>query len=406
MKHVSARTLTTSYVTALLIIAGLSIACHFILAKGLGVSEGFAATINLSGRQRMLSQRMASLAAQYRLGDQSARLDLLSATDEFERNHAKLLFKVENDGDGSAEARQLRDLYSESRGTLDAQMSLFEAEARQVASMPRDDRRLPLVLARLFAEARAPLLANLDEIVSIRQREADNWVWRLQFLQWTILAVVLLTLIAEAFSIFQPMVLRIVQDQSRLIELASIDELTGVSNRRSFVERSNAELERAHRYGRPVSLMLLDIDHFKQVNDTHGHAAGDDVLKAVSQTLGKGLRSSDVLGRIGGEEFAALLPETEVVRAAEVAERLRKAVEGLAVTYRDLSIPAQVSIGVVEISAKGLRLEDGMSAADAALYAAKQAGRNCVIVREIVAGTAEAGSAELTVPELGFSLSD
>ncbi|MGE4554115.1 MAG: PAS domain S-box protein, partial [Desulfovibrionaceae bacterium] len=117
------------------------------------------------------------------------------------------------------------------------------------------------------------------------------------------------------------------QWQQRLEELATTDELTGVHNRRNFLELARRELERSRRYGRPLSLLMLDVDHFKKVNDTWGHDAGDEVLRHLARTCQAELREVDVFGRIGGEEFAALLSETGCEAAWATAERLRRAVE-------------------------------------------------------------------------------
>jgi len=169
--------------------------------------------------------------------------------------------------------------------------------------------------------------------------------------------------------------------EEQLRTLATTDALTGIFNRRHFLELAEAELARASRYGHPVSIAMLDLDHFKAINDSFGHGAGDGVLRGLVTLLRTKLRSVDVLGRIGGEEFALLLPETETAAAAATLERLRKAVEahpfegeafadGRAVT---------VSIGLASVN-KGESLTDVLQRADGALYGAKSAGRNRVVV--------------------------
>ena len=166
----------------------------------------------------------------------------------------------------------------------------------------------------------------------------------------------------------------------RLEDLATIDELTGAYNRRHFLSVGKAEIARAWRYGHPLSLLIIDIDHFKRVNDTWGHEAGDRVLHEACQIIKSALRSVDVFGRHGGEEFAILLPETSPDQAAGVAERLRASLAENAVKVTsDASVSITVSIGVAGALRIGEESIDSLiRSADAAMYKAKEAGRNCV----------------------------
>ncbi len=163
----------------------------------------------------------------------------------------------------------------------------------------------------------------------------------------------------------------------RVKELASLDPLTGIFNRRHFFELSAAELERARRYDAPVSLVLFDLDHFKEVNDTYGHQAGDSVLRAVASACSDRLRSFDVLGRYGGEEFAVLLPEIGPEGALAVAERLRRGIAAAEHDVTDADVTA--SFGVASVAtAAGVDLDELLHLADQALYRAKRRGRDCV----------------------------
>jgi diguanylate cyclase (GGDEF)-like protein len=164
----------------------------------------------------------------------------------------------------------------------------------------------------------------------------------------------------------------------QLSELASTDALTGCANRREFLEKLAHEMARAARYGSTLSGIALDLDHFKAINDAHGHGAGDEALKhfaALAQPL---LRTQDTLGRIGGEEFAILLPDTNEAGAVILAERLREQIERTAVQYGGHAIPMTVSAGVAERRPAADTPEDLLRRADEALYAAKRGGRNRV----------------------------
>jgi diguanylate cyclase (GGDEF)-like protein len=161
------------------------------------------------------------------------------------------------------------------------------------------------------------------------------------------------------------------------------DELTGLHNRRSFNRIWKGELARAQRHRLPVSVLLVDIDHFKDINDTCGHRTGDEVLAAVGQLIVKTVRASDMSARYGGEEFAVITPHTAPTSARGLAEKLRQVVERSACTALGEQNPERkvtVSIGVAGCANAAEGCEDLFERADKALYAAKHAGRNCVIV--------------------------
>ena len=181
--------------------------------------------------------------------------------------------------------------------------------------------------------------------------------------------------------------------------LATTDELTGIHNRRSLLELGNRELRRPQRYERPLSVLMLDVDHFKHVNDTWGHDAGDIVLRGIAQHCVEQLRSTDalgryaqkeedggnVIGRLGGEEFAILLPETELAQALFVAERVRASVERMLFKVPGTHggpdsalLQVTVSIGAAALTPEMDAMTDLLSQADQALYTAKQTGRNRV----------------------------
>jgi diguanylate cyclase (GGDEF)-like protein/PAS domain S-box-containing protein len=198
---------------------------------------------------------------------------------------------------------------------------------------------------------------------------------------WADVAVHLVTRGGERSLLFGIRDVTVQQElEQRLRELATTDELTGVLNRRRLFEIGGEELERAARYGRPLSLCMLDLDHFKQINDAFGHQAGDATLRRVATTIGDTIRKQDRLGRYGGEEFVVLFPETRVEAALVVAQRARGAVEALGPAPETPGRRITVSAGVVELSG-GEPLETLLRRADEALYEAKATGRNRVVAR-------------------------
>jgi len=160
--------------------------------------------------------------------------------------------------------------------------------------------------------------------------------------------------------------------------MATVDSLTGILNRRRFLEIAEQELERARRYGRPLSIIAIDLDHFKDVNDRLGHAAGDDVLASLARVLQDQTRRQDVVGRIGGEEFAVILPEASREEAVELAERVRAHLRSVTVAASGIALTVTASLGVAELLPADRSASETLRRADQALYQAKRQGRNRV----------------------------
>jgi diguanylate cyclase (GGDEF)-like protein/PAS domain S-box-containing protein len=168
------------------------------------------------------------------------------------------------------------------------------------------------------------------------------------------------------------------QLESELFHQASTDPLTGIANRRYFLNQAEQEMRRSRRFARDLSVMMLDIDHFKPINDQHGHAVGDAVLQAMVKRSLESLRQSDYMGRMGGEEFAVIMPETDLTAAKEAAERLRAHLAEQPLVAERLAIPCTVSIGVAQLHGTDGAVDDLLKRADKVLYAAKANGRNRV----------------------------
>ena len=171
------------------------------------------------------------------------------------------------------------------------------------------------------------------------------------------------------------------RERDRAEQMARTDFLTQLNNRRAFYELADAALRHARRYERPIALLMLDIDHFKTINDKFGHAAGDAAICAVAQLIREQYRATDIAGRLGGEEFALLLPEIELFEALAVAERLRLSVGAYGLEHEGHVIRFTTSIGVAALQADET-IDLLMARADAALYRAKHAGRNSVAPAE------------------------
>jgi diguanylate cyclase (GGDEF)-like protein len=177
------------------------------------------------------------------------------------------------------------------------------------------------------------------------------------------------------------------QEKARVEALARTDFLTGLNNRRAFYELGEAALAQLDRRHEPACLLMLDIDHFKSINDRYGHAGGDAVIRALADLIRASTRAGDIAGRLGGEEFALILPRTTLDRARAIAQRIRTDAQALTVAYDNQRIGFTVSLGMSE-APQHTTLDQWIARADAALYQAKQQGRNRVITATPLVGGA------------------
>ena len=166
---------------------------------------------------------------------------------------------------------------------------------------------------------------------------------------------------------------------AQLYEFATIDSMTGLSNRRHFLELAQKELLHNRRTDSELTVLMLDVDHFKQVNDNYGHAAGDKVIEAVGHLLTKNLREYDLVGRMGGEEYAMLLVDCDERQSLEIADRICADVSGAETTYQDIQIRVTISIGIGKIGPGDREITQPLERADNALLKAKASGRNRVV---------------------------
>jgi diguanylate cyclase len=185
--------------------------------------------------------------------------------------------------------------------------------------------------------------------------------------------------------------------------LATRDELTGAFNRRQFLVLADREWARCRRYDMGAAMLMFDVDHFKRVNDLHGHLAGDLMLREIARAASETLRHADFLGRFGGEEFIVFLPHTDVLGALDVAERIRARVAAIKLEWRGQQINTTVSLGVATLGISHDTVGALIADADRALYTAKDAGRNCVRTPMAVEAFDLSSNAELPWGRSGVS---
>jgi diguanylate cyclase (GGDEF)-like protein len=376
LSSLSQKTLAARYLLTLSLVAILTITSHMIVTKVVATRTSAAMIINTSGRQRMLSQRIASLAVQYNvMGDVGAKADLLAATAEMRENFQTLTRYGEATGVLKTDPA-MRALYSAGPVALDVAVPAFIGSARAVAAAPPGDKAVMPQLTGLLTQARSALLNQLNAVTVEWVRHNDLELQKMRDLQTLSLIIVLLTLAAEALGIFRPMLRRMMEYTSELVRLTVIDPLTDVHNRRGFLWRADIELKRTARYGQPLSLLAISVDHFKSIISKHGNPEGDIVLKTLARQFMQAFRASDIIGRWCGEEFVILLPCTSAGAAAMLAERMRAKAANLPFNIGDFEVPVTISIGVAEVEPGALSLDEAMPRAESALFTAKNRGRD------------------------------
>ena len=329
-----------------------------------------------TGNDSMVAHaRLTRGTARRASGDPAGALADLDAAGAFYRRDGndRFLERVEQE---RAEALAARGDFAAALRARTAQLEL----ERRLAAVTRDEHtsrlRVQFDSDRKEAENRA--LARENALRGRALRDAE----RIRALQWTVIALAAVLLLVLA-----ALALQQIRRARRLRVLAMTDELTRLPNRRAFFRLAGENAAAAARSGRPLAVLALDIDHFKRINDTQGHEAGDRVLQRVANAARSAVRDGDSVGRVGGEEFLALLPHADLGAATQVAERLRAAVASLDATDLAPGLRVTVSVGVAL-----RRAEETIAAlvqrADAALYRAKENGRNRV---ELASETAEPG---------------
>jgi diguanylate cyclase (GGDEF)-like protein len=248
-------------------------------------------------------------------------------------------------------------------------------------SNPEEVRKTNPPYSDMLREAAAAAAVDLDDYVKRRLLwvQAGNTIpMDLKMKNGKVIRCQVAVLPAGGRMLIYSDITDIVQNAQELERLATIDGMTGIYNRRHFLTLADREWQRARRYDRPISFLMIDIDYFKLINDTHGHQVGDDMITHLARVTRECKRDSDVLARLGGEEFALLLPETNPAQAEIVAERIRLEVSSNPLALVAQCVPATVSIGVASATGSMSNFAQLMSAADQALYEAKRSGRNRV----------------------------
>lgn len=384
--------LTKKYVSALSLIALLSVMAFLILNQLIKTEQSSAALINISGRQRMLSQKTALISIQLvsssSVSDRNIlRVQLVDSANLLDSTYHGLVNGNRNMSIPGNPSLEIQTLFNK----MDRQLHSFVEEAKALAGEPDYNLNQNNPHLIYITNSQQDLLSSLDAVVLQYQKESESKTFNLQVIEVVVLLVTLFVLFMEGLFIFRPMVQTISLERHKLettnqilSRLSSLDGLSGIANRRYFDEHLSREWSRAARNNTPLSLIMCDIDYFKVYNDTYGHQAGDECLKKVAQALTDTItRPGDLVARYGGEEFAVILPDTDIVGVASISEALRSNVAKLRIDHTNSKIEKHVTISLGASSAApnpGSAPEVLISQADKALYQAKQEGRNRVII--------------------------
>lgn len=368
---------TLRYRALLTLLVIIALASHTFTILQIEANQSSAQIINDAGKQRMFSQRIASFSLQLKEGKTSAKPMLQTTFEQFTRHHQLLNKKIEHRN--HLLIYRLIDIqYARVvSATIASHMidDYLKSTSILLTSAPESS-EFQQAFDNIVSQANEPILNAIEKMVYDEQQIAETQIARIHKTQQIGFIAILVTSILGLFTVFHPMA----RNATYLRRLASIDALTGTLNRRAFIQRADDELLRSKRYLKPISLLAIDVDHFKQINDRYGHSGGDAALVALANTLQQQLRSSDALGRWGGEEFLIILAETNIQEAKIVAERYRQLLSDIIITYGTETIRITVSIGLAgfdrEISSRDVLIEQ----ADSALYEAKRNGRNQVVV--------------------------
>lgn len=408
---------TKRYVIAVTLIAILTTGAFNILQLALKTSDSTALVVNMAGKQRMLSQRLASLSQQYVLSsiaDPDAAVNTLVVRESLETTVREMRSANEalssgtlNDHTRVELSKPMRRIYfgeTDLKARVDAYLKSVERLIKEHGDTISDE-NLRMVL--LQAER---LLPDLNAAVQQYQMEGEANIKRIEELETYAWALTLLVLLLEIIFIFQPMsnkiqelfgalekirsdleyqvqvrTLSLEQANMKLQHLASHDPLTGLKNRLNLERELEQLIEHYQRNHSPFGVLMLDIDWFKQINDTYGHDAGDHVLKEIASILSRTVREHDSVYRAGGEEFVILFNRIAFEQIVHKSEKIRKEVENYLFHYGKHDMKITVSGGIFHSDMPIVNGVQGiMKEADNALYEAKRAGRNRIVNLENV----------------------
>ena len=339
----------------------------------------------IGSRQIMLSERIAHLELEYSVEvRQETRNEIEAlveeALDSLDQTHQLLIRGHLPNGLVVPFSDSIDDIFFGEPEFLDQKTRIFIYNTREVLAREwSKDFASSYYLKQLRKATIKDLHKGLELLAVQYSNNSRDRITRLRLTAAALLGGIIIVLFAVGALVFNPLFRQITRQEQDLEMLAYIDPLTNCHNRRSFLNNAETEFERCRRYSHPFSILFFDIDLFKEINDSYGHAAGDTALIEITKISQKNIRDSDFLGRIGGDEFGIVLHECDLENAAQTAEKLRKSIAEQVISGDFGEIKANISIGAATLIDSDNNAYDMLKRADKNLYESKESGRGKVV---------------------------
>ena len=373
------------YLTTFVFIAVLITASVIIIDYIAAEEERMVEVTDIGGRQRMLSERTVHLLLEYAMeNNQEARDQIVKLMElslqKFDQAHQQLIRGRLSDGEVVIFSDSIDNIFFDDPEYLDLKARIFIYNTREVLGREwSPDLISSYYLKQLREATKQDLHSSLEVLASQYTANSKSRITRLRVIVAILLGGIVVVLCGVGVLVFNPMFKRIEAQEQALHKLAFIDPLANCHNRRSFLTNANTTFERSRRYKHTFAILFIDIDRFKDINDNYGHAIGDEAIKEMARICLENIRDSDILGRIGGDEFGVILQECGLEYAIQTAEKLRKRISDHIISSKSATIKFSISLGAATVEDSDTCVDDTMKRADRNLYKAKRTGRNLVI---------------------------
>ena len=364
----------------------LLIAASVLAIDHIAAEESLMIELDDTGsRQQLLSERIMHLTLEYAATRETESRDEIKGLIErslqsFNKTHQLLIRGQLENGHVVEFSEKIDDIFFGPPVFLDEKARIFIFNTREVLLR---DWTPGLISSFYFEELRHATLSDLHSSLEILGAQYSlngrDRIVRLRAIVASLLGGIIIVLFGVGFFVFKPLFQRITDQEQELKRLAYIDSLTNCHNRRSFLTNAGIEFERSRRYHHGFSILYLDIDYFKKINDSFGHTVGDLAIKQLTEIFLDSIRESDILGRLGGDEFGIVLQESNLEKATIIAEKLRANVEKYVCSGELSDVSLSISVGVASSIPGDDSAYDILKRADSNMYKSKRAGRNAVV---------------------------
>jgi diguanylate cyclase (GGDEF)-like protein len=372
--------LSTFALIAILITASI------VIIDYIAAEEAHMVEVNdIGGRQRMLSERTVHLLLEYAVeNNPDARGQIIklieNSLQKFDKTHQLLIRGQLSDDETVIFSDSIDNIFFDGPEFLDLKARIFIYNTREVLDREWSPGLISsYYLIQLREATKQDLHSSLDALAAQYTANSKSRITRLRVIVAILLGGIVVVLCMVGVLVFNPMFKRIEAQEQELHNLAFIDPLANCHNRRSFLANAVTAFERSKRYKHTFAILYIDIDRFKDINDNYGHAVGDEAIKEMTRICLENIRDSDILGRIGGDEFGVILQECGLGYATRTAEKLRERISNHIVSSKLGKIKFSISVGAATVEESDTDVGDTLKRADRNLYEAKRTGRNLVI---------------------------